>query len=179
MVGWWGVREIANAQVSSGLELAPPGGCTRSTPRLHTDLASEAGTSRHEPVAPIPTTGALVKFSSAGLASTRNLTAGPGVTSAATRALGRDQELEVRRVGWDDKAADLRRAWRVEVTHGFLGRSRRLTKSFENANTSASGWLQVVCIATASRHLSRREPAGALRLAALTAVANRRAQRGR
>jgi hypothetical protein len=74
---------------------------------LHTDLPAEAGTSRHESVAPIPTTGALVKFSRAGLAATRNLTAGPGATAAAARALGRDHELEVRGVGWDDKAAGL------------------------------------------------------------------------
>lgn len=81
-----------------------------------------------------------------------------GVTAAATRALGRDHDLEVRRVGWDDKQPvfrPIRHAWRVEVAHGRLGRSRRLAKSFENTTTSATGWLQVACIASTLRHLSR------------------------
>ena len=80
-----------------------------------------------------------------------------GVTAAATRALGRDHDLEVRRVGWDDKQPvfrPIRQAWRVEVAHGRLGRARRLAKSFENTTTSATGWLQVTCIATTLRHLS-------------------------
>ena len=33
----------------------------------------------------------------------------------------------------------IRHAWRVEVAHGRLGRSRRLAKSFENTITSATG----------------------------------------
>lgn len=81
-----------------------------------------------------------------------------GVTAAAARELGRDHDLEVRRVGWDDKQPvfrPIRHAWRVEVAHGRLGRSRRLAKSFENTTTSATGWLQVACIATTLRHLSR------------------------
>lgn len=81
-----------------------------------------------------------------------------GVTAAAARALGRDHGLEVRRVGWDDKQpvfCPIRHAWRVEVAHGRLGRSRRLAKSFENTTTSATGWLQVACIAATLRHLSR------------------------
>ena len=81
-----------------------------------------------------------------------------GVTAAAARALGREHDLEVRRVGWDDKQPafrPIRHAWRVEVAHGRLGRSRRLAKSFENTTTSATGWLHVACIATALRHLSR------------------------
>ncbi len=36
---------------------------------------------------------------------------------------------------------------RVELTHGRLGRSRRLAKSFESTATSATGWLRVDCIA--------------------------------
>jgi hypothetical protein len=47
---------------------------------------------------------------------------------------------------WDDKQPvfrPIRHAWRVEVAHGRLGRSRRLAKSFENTTTSATGWLQV------------------------------------
>ncbi len=81
-----------------------------------------------------------------------------GVTAAAARTLGRDHDLEVRRVGWDDKQPvfrPIRHAWRVEVAHGRLGRSRRLAKSFENTTTSATGWLQVACIATTLRHLFR------------------------
>ena len=81
-----------------------------------------------------------------------------GVTAAAARCLGREHDVEVRRVGWDDKQPvfrPIRHAWRVEVAHGRLGRSRRLAKSFENTTTSATGWLQVACIATTLRHLSR------------------------
>jgi putative transposase len=57
-----------------------------------------------------------------------------GVTASAARTLGRNHDLEVRRVGWDDKQPvfrPIRHAWRVEVAHGRLGRSRRLAKSFE------------------------------------------------
>lgn len=52
-------------------------------------------------------------------------------------------------------APGVQHAWRVEFAHGRLGRSRRLAKSFENTTTSATGWLQVACIATTLRHLSR------------------------
>jgi putative transposase len=79
-----------------------------------------------------------------------------GVTAAAARTLGRHRDLELRRVGWDDKQPvfrPIRHAWRVEFAHGRLGRSRRLAKSFENTTTSATGWLQVACIATTLRQL--------------------------
>jgi len=92
-----------------------------------------------------------------------------GVSAAAARALGRQYDLELRRVGWDDKQPvfrPIRHAWRVEVAHGRLGRSRRLAKSFENTTTSATGWLQVACIATTMRHLSRVRAQRALSLAA-------------
>ena len=92
-----------------------------------------------------------------------------GVTAAAARTVGRDHAVEVRRVGWDDKQPvfrPIRHAWRVEVAHGRLGRSRRLAKSFENTTTSATGWLQVACIATTMRHLSRVRAQRALSLAA-------------
>lgn len=49
----------------------------------------------------------------------------------------------------------IRHAWRVEVAHGRLGRSRRLAKSFENTTCSATGWLQVACVATTLRHVTR------------------------
>ena len=81
-----------------------------------------------------------------------------GVTTAAARTLGRDHGLEVPRVEWDDKQPvfrPIRHAWRLEVAPGRLGRSRRLAKSFENTTTSATGWLQVACIATTLRHLPR------------------------
>lgn len=81
-----------------------------------------------------------------------------GVSAVATRTLGRHHDLEVRRVGWDDKQPvfrPIRHAWRVEVAHGRLGRPRRLAKSFENTTTSATGWLQVACIATTLHHLSQ------------------------
>lgn len=83
-----------------------------------------------------------------------------GVTATAARTLGRAHDVEVRRVGWDDKQPvfrPIRHAWRVEVAHGRLGRSRRLAKSFENTTTSATGWLQVACIATTLRDLSREQ----------------------
>ena len=51
-----------------------------------------------------------------------------GVTAAAARTLGRAHGVEIRRVGWDDKQPVFRpiqHAWRVEVAHGRLGRSRR------------------------------------------------------
>jgi hypothetical protein len=64
----------------------------------------------------------------------------------------------VRWVGWDDKQPvfrPIRHARRAEVAHGRLGRSRRLAQSFGNTTNSATGWLQVACIASSLRHLSR------------------------
>ena len=81
-----------------------------------------------------------------------------GSPAAAARTLGRHHDIEARRVGCHDKQPvfrPIRLAWRVEVAHGRLGRSRRLAKSFENTTTSATGWLQLACIATTLRHLSR------------------------
>ena len=57
-----------------------------------------------------------------------------GFAAAAARTLGRHHDLELRRVGWDDKRPvfrPIRHAWRMEVAHGRLGRSRRPAKSFE------------------------------------------------
>jgi hypothetical protein len=65
-----------------------------------------------------------------------------GVTAAAARTPGRHHDLEVRRVGWDDKRPvfrPIRDAPHVEVAHGRLGRSRRLATSFENTTASATG----------------------------------------
>lgn len=67
-----------------------------------------------------------------------------GVTAAAGSGLGRHHDLEVRRVGCEDKQSVFRtiqHAWRIEVAHGPLGRSRRLAKSFENTIISATVWL--------------------------------------
>ena len=52
-----------------------------------------------------------------------------GVTAAAACTLGRHDNVEVRRVGWDDKQPvfrPIRHAWCVEVAHGRRGRSRGL-----------------------------------------------------
>ena len=83
-----------------------------------------------------------------------------GVTAAAARIVGRDYDVEVRRVGWDDNQPTfrpIRHPWAVEVARGRSGRSRRLAKLSENTTTSATGWLQVTCIAISLRHLSRQE----------------------
>lgn len=96
-----------------------------------------------------------------------------GVTVPGARKLGRRHEVEVRRVGWDDKQPvfrPIRHAWRVEVAHGRLGRSRRLAKSFENTTASATGWLLVACIATTLRHMSRARMAPSAIVAAARAT---------
>ena len=49
-------------------------------------------------------------------------------------------------------------AWRVEVAHGHLLRSRRLARSFECTLESASGWLQVACLAAVLDALAPRHP---------------------
>lgn len=62
-----------------------------------------------------------------------------GMTAGAATTLGRRHGVEVRRVGWDDKQPvfrPIRHAWRVEVAHSRLGRSRRLAKSFENTTAT-------------------------------------------
>ena len=81
-----------------------------------------------------------------------------GVTATAARTLGRHHGVTVSFAGsagtTRSPASAPSGTWRVEVAHGRLGRSRRLAKSFENTTTSATGWLQVACIATTLRHLS-------------------------
>jgi putative transposase len=80
-----------------------------------------------------------------------------GTTARAARQLSRRFGLEVRQVFWPDRQPTLRPialAWRVEVAHGLLGRSRQLAKSFENTTTSATGWLQVACVALLLRELA-------------------------
>ena len=69
-----------------------------------------------------------------------------GVTIRAAKSLSKRAALEVRRVGHDKGRhtfVPLAYAWRVEVAHGHLLRSRRLARSFECTPESASGWLLV------------------------------------
>ena len=80
-----------------------------------------------------------------------------GTTVRAADALSRRFGLEVRQVFWPDRQPTFRpiaHAWRVEVAHGLLGRSRRLAKSFENTTSSASGWLRVACVSLLLRELA-------------------------
>jgi putative transposase len=79
-----------------------------------------------------------------------------GVAAAAARALGRHHDLELRRVGWNDSS-------RCSAPSGTLGASRWPTAGSDvhagwrrrsEHRRSATGWLQVACIATTLRHLS-------------------------
>jgi putative transposase len=79
-----------------------------------------------------------------------------GTSKTAAKRLSHKFGVEVRPVGWDEPQLDddgrrvfrpIRHAWRVEVAHGRLGWSRRRAKSFENTTRSATGWLQLACIA--------------------------------
>lgn len=67
-----------------------------------------------------------------------------GTSAKAAKSMTKRFSFEVRCVFHPDKARLFRPlplAWRVEVTHGRIGRSRRLSKSFENTTASAAGWL--------------------------------------
>lgn len=80
-----------------------------------------------------------------------------GTTARAARAMSRRFGFEVRQVFWPDRQPAFRpitHAWRVEVAHGLLGRSRRLAKSFENTTSSATAWLHVACAALLLRELT-------------------------
>jgi hypothetical protein len=80
-----------------------------------------------------------------------------GVTAAASRTLGRHYDVEVRRVGWDDKQPVLRpirHAWRGEVAHGRLAAVAVQRSRSRTPPPRRPGWLQVACIATTLRHLS-------------------------
>jgi hypothetical protein len=80
-----------------------------------------------------------------------------GTSVRAARAMSRRFGIEVRRVFWPDRQPTFRpiaHAWRVEVAHGLLVASRRLAKSFENTTSSATGWLQVACMALLLRQLT-------------------------
>jgi putative transposase len=83
-----------------------------------------------------------------------------GTTARAARRMSRRCGLEVRQVFWPGRAPTFRPialSWRVEVAPSagcLLGRSRRPTKSFENTTSSATGWLQVACVAPLLRQLA-------------------------
>jgi putative transposase len=82
-----------------------------------------------------------------------------GMTRKAAQAAANKHGVEVRVTGWPEKSSPFRpiaHAWRVEVAHGRLGRSRRLAKSFEKTVASASGWLQVACVAAVLDDLTRK-----------------------
>lgn len=77
-----------------------------------------------------------------------------GTARRSAVRLSRMFGIEVRQVGWPRAPRGtpkvfkpIAHAWRVEVAHGRLGWSRRLAKSFENTTASASGWLELACIA--------------------------------
>ena len=72
-----------------------------------------------------------------------------GVSVNAAKKLSAASGIEVRRVfhdGAKGRFVPLPYAWRVEVAHSQLLRSRRLARSFENTLASATGWLQVSCL---------------------------------
>ena len=89
-----------------------------------------------------------------------------GMNARQARALGARLNIKVERIGWDTPSPvfrPIRHAWRVEVAHGRLLRSRRLARSFENTCTSATAWLLVSCVRlhldpTASLATLRTEP---------------------
>ena len=85
-----------------------------------------------------------------------------GTAQSAAIRLSAKFDYEVRRVGWDEPQRNehgakifrpIRHAWRVEVAHGHLVRSRRLARCFENTVTSATGWLHVASITEVLRAL--------------------------
>jgi len=100
-----------------------------------------------------------------------------GVTVRAARSLSKRAALEVRRVGHDKgrhKFVPLAYAWRVEVSHGHLLRSRRLARSFECTVESASAWLQVACLVVVLDAIAPRGPSRTAEIKAPWAGALRR-----
>lgn len=72
-----------------------------------------------------------------------------GVMPGSAERLSRDYGIDVERYGWATHPKPFKpiaRAWQVEVAHGQLGRSRRLSKSFEQTEVSATAWLQLAAI---------------------------------
>lgn len=103
-----------------------------------------------------------------------------GVTTRAAKSLSKRAALEVRRVGHDKGRhtfVPLAYAWRVEVAHGHLLRSRRLARSFECTLESASGWLQVAGLVAVLDALAPRHPSRVAEPRAPWLVPRRRAVR--
>lgn len=81
-----------------------------------------------------------------------------GTSASQADRLSRRYGIVVERVGWDSPSPvcrPIRHAWRVEVAHGKLMRSRRLAKSFEIKVAPATAWLHLACIGL---HLSALSP---------------------
>lgn len=79
-----------------------------------------------------------------------------GVTARAARSREKLHRVPVKIVGQDqgpDRFVPLPFAWPVEVAHVRLLGSRRLARSSEDTTASASGWLQVTCVATVLQEL--------------------------
>ena len=85
-------------------------------------------------------TGALLECVKTGL----------GVQVGTERRLADAYGLRVERLGRRGakrgEFVPIPQAWKVEVAHGRLGRSRRLSRSFEKTPVSGTGWLQVACV---------------------------------
>ena len=72
-----------------------------------------------------------------------------GTHAGSAVKLSRIFGIEFERYGWATHPKPFKpiaRAWQVEAAHGMLGRSRRLSKSFEQTETSATAWLELACI---------------------------------
>lgn len=88
-----------------------------------------------------------------------------GTTDREAEALGHEFGVKVAIYGQDPRPKDksykrrpgeparpfhpFARAWRVEVAHAQLGRSRRLSRSFENTTGSSTAWLELACLRAA------------------------------
>lgn len=85
------------------------------------------------------------------------LLADRGISAKTAERLTKEHDFEVRRYGWATQPVDpltgrkvfkpLKHAWKVEAAHAQLDKSRRLAKSFENTERSATAWLNLACIA--------------------------------
>ncbi len=101
-----------------------------------------------------------------------------GVSAPAAQSVSKRAALEVRRVGHErgrHKFVPLAYAWRVEVAHGHLLRSRRLARSFECTPEPASGWLQVACVVAVLDALAPSHPCRVAEPTAPWVVGRRRA----
>jgi putative transposase len=84
-----------------------------------------------------------------------------GTAAGSAVKLSRIFGVEFERYGWGTRPSrfePIARAWRVEVAHGAIGRSRRLAKSFENTAEHATSWLELACISMVLDTWSGRQP---------------------